>query len=409
MNEIETLLEAALRAVDPAECVRSAVRSRDGALLVDGHAHRPEGRLAAVAIGKAAEPMLDGLRGALGAAPDLELVITKHPTRPASIRGDHPVPGPRSVAAARRLRDFVSDLGRDDLLVCLISGGGSSLVCAPAPNLTLEDYALVTGALLGSGADIEEINTVRRRIDVLKGGGLARLCPAQIVTLILSDVVGDSLAAVASGLTTPDPATLGAAEDVLRKYGLESWTHALRTPFADVPLVQHAIVANNRTAMDAAIARATQLGYHTHVWTDRLAGPAAAAGRDLAARLAAYDGPRPAALFAGGETTVRVTGPGRGGRNLELALAAAEHLDGIEHCSLTAVATDGEDGSTNVAGATVDGATVARARSLGLDAPAALAANDSLGFFGKAGGLIRLGPTGTNVNDLVLGLAHSVA
>ena len=298
------------------------------------------------------------------------------------------------------------------MVVCLISGGGSALLTLPVPGMDLTDLQTLTGALLRSGATINEINAVRKHCSRIKGGNLARLAaPATLITLILSDVVGDPLDVIASGPTVPDPATVADAQAVLERYKVQTQKPV---PFRETPKpgdpvfeqVQNVVVGSNRLAALAAVEKARQLGYRTLLLGTYVEGEArevAKVAAALAKGLRAHDDPLPppACIVWGGETTVTIRGKGKGGRNQELALAAALALEGWPGVLLMALATDGTDGPTDAAGAVITGETVARARSMGLDPWAALEANDSYTFFDKLGGLIRTGPTGTNVNDLL--------
>ncbi|RPI22412.1 MAG: DUF4147 domain-containing protein, partial [Chloroflexota bacterium] len=318
---------------------------------------------------------------------------------------------------------LLQDAGSHDLVLCLISGGGSALMTAPESGIELEDLRSLTSTLLACGANINEINALRKHLDILKGGGLARLAtPARVATLILSDVVGDPLDVIASGPTVADKATFKEAYGVLEQYGLEDRTppaiisrlkKGLRGEIAETPkegdrifsCVQNLIVGSNLQAAQAALSAAETEGFHTLLLTTYLQGEARQAGRVLAA-LARQIGPngpsitRPACLISGGETTVTVTGNGLGGRNQEVALGAVKDLDGLRNIALVSLATDGGDGPTDAAGAVVTGETMHRARALGLKPKEYLARNDSYHFFDALGDLLRPGPTQTNVNDL---------
>lgn len=357
--------------------------------------------------------------------------------------GGHPLPDARSLVAGEAALEFVSGLQPDDLLVCLISGGGSALMSAPVVGL--EDLQALTYALLAGGARIEEINTLRRRLDRIKGGGLAKATRARVLSLILSDVVGDPLEAIASGPTAPDPTTKKDALAVLEKYILTASLSGgdargaaarerstgealpLRSTQGDVRLfpellaaleaapegprhgdalfsrVQNVIVGSNRLALEGALGQARREGFQAVSLGSAWEGEARKVGRRLAhvLRVATNERERPFCLIAGGETTVTLRGGGHGGRNQELALAAAAPLAGLQDALLASLATDGEDGPTDAAGAVVSGDTRARALALGLDPESYLERNDSYTFFDGMGDLIRTGPTGTNVNDLV--------
>jgi len=378
--------------------------------------------------------MSAALVGILGDNLFAGLAISKHlpSTIPHSrityLQGDHPVPGEHSLEAGRKAVEFVSGLGADDLLFCLISGGGSALVTAPVEGVSLPDLQALTNALLACGARVDEINTLRRRLDRVKGGGVARLANgATIVSLILSDVVGSPLETIASGPTAPDPSTRADALSILSKYVLEDHipltiNQALHsspeTPKPGDPLfekVQNVIVGSNLLAAQAALTCAEGEGFHPYLLRTDLQGEARTAAFELATALrqAHRSGdpvPGPACIVAGGETTVTLrqgsgqalSGSGRGGRNTELALAAVRELADYPGVALVTLATDGEDGPTDAAGAVVTGETFRRAHELGLDPEDFLARNDSYSFFEKLGDLLKPGPTGTNVNDLTL-------
>jgi glycerate-2-kinase len=333
----------------------------------------------------------------------------------------HPVPDAAGEAATAELLAVADGAGTDDLVLVVLSGGASALLVAPAVGLTLAAKQQVTAALLAAGADIHALNCLRKHCSRVKGGGLARAAAraAAVWTLVLSDVVGDDLATVASGPTVADPTTWADAAAVLDRHLAPEVASAVRahvargaagevedTPKPGDPAFARAhavLVGGNRDAVAAAARTAGARGYETIVIAEPIEGEAAVAGRALAARLQAAPRDRPVAVVAGGETTVRVVGGGRGGRSQHLALAAALALDG-EAGVLLAAGTDGVDGPTDAAGACVDGRTVARARARGLDPAAALVATDSHALLDATGDLVRTGPTGTNVADVVVAL-----
>ena len=399
------ILSSTLKAVDPADAVR---------------AHLPtlKGKVHGLGIGKASIPMLTALAETtpLSSA----LAISKHDSSFTSnlfpiLLGGHPIPNLDSLRAGQRALDFVSALHEDDTLICLISGGGSALMTAPHEGISLEDMQTLTSLLLASGARIDEINTLRRQLDRVKGGGLARATKAKVTSLILSDVIGNPLEAIASGPTYPDPTTKDDALAVLRKYGIEDKTSRsildyLATANSSTPErlrakreVTNLIVGDNNLASIAAMEQAQREDFHTEILTNELQGEAREAGVMLAKKLKdeLSKRPRPFCLIAGGETTVTLKGNGKGGRNQELALAAVDELKDMDNIILISLATDGEDGPTDAAGAVVTGASAQRAESLGLLAADYLSRNDAYSFFDEIGDLIRTGPSGTNVNDLV--------
>jgi hydroxypyruvate reductase len=418
---------AALAAVEPAAAVRRYVYREGDVLVVADRRYDlgDYGRVFVVGGGKAAVPMAIAITGILGERLAEGVVVTKYEhargqsiPRIEVIEAGHPVPDENSVRGARAVADLAKRATERDLVVCLISGGGSSLLTLPAPDLPLvpglqlADLQALTDALLRCGATINEVNTVRKHCSDIKGGNLARLAaPARLVTLILSDVVGDPLDVIASGPTVPDTTTVADAWQVLTNYGIRSHDPF---PFCETPKlgdpifdqVQNVVVGSNRLAALAAADKARELGFGALLLSTYVEGEAREAGRvaaALAKGIRAHGDPLPpsACLVWGGETTVTVRGEGKGGRNQELALAAALALDGWRDVLIMALATDGNDGPTDAAGAIITGETISRARERGLDARAALEANDSYHFFEALGDLIRIGPTGTNVNDLL--------
>jgi glycerate 2-kinase len=428
-------LAAALTAADPHRLVRRSLAVRGGVLEVAGLRHRlGRGRIVLVAAGKAAVPMARAAEEVLGRHLDSGLAVSTSREGPLArvrlLTASHPVPDERGLAAAREVASLASALGREDLVIVLLSGGASALLPAPAEGLDLEDKARTTGLLLRAGATIRELNAVRKHLSWLKGGGLARVArPARVVTLALSDVVGDEVSTIASGPTVPDATTFGDALAVLERYGVAGEVPAAvrarlergargevaETPKPGDPLFRRTrveVVGSNRLSLDAAAREARTRGLRPLVLTTRLEGEAREAARVLVAVLrecveSDRPLPPPVCLLAGGETTVTVRGDGRGGRNQEMAVAAAEALSGFPVPAVVAcLATDGVDGASDAAGGVVDDRTVARAAALGLAPPAAfLAANDTRSFLGPLGDLVVTGPTGTNVVDVVLLLA----
>jgi len=408
-DAVTRVLASAFNSVEPGAAVRKYLHENS---LPDA------GRVFVLGLGKAACAMTSALAGEINPADSL--VITKHAdpsTRSGLgtvILGDHPVPGNSSLAAGSAALKFVSQLTPDDLLVCLISGGGSALMTAP--RIPLADLQSLTSALLACGARIDEINILRRHLDELKGGGLGNLAVsrgASVLSLILSDVVGDSLEAIASGPTAPDPTSCADALSVINKYGLRNRISNLIIPALTETMkpkdpifnkVNNVIVASNSIALQSAREQAQKEGFQTHVICADLQGEARIVGGQIALQLkeSLFTRQRPFCLLAGGETTVTFTGAGKGGRNQELALAAVEALDGLENVMLVSLATDGEDGPTDAAGAVVTGETAQRAESLGMNAAGYLSRNDAYSFFNALGNLVKTGPSGTNVNDLVM-------
>jgi hydroxypyruvate reductase len=380
-------------------------------------------RIVVLGCGKASAWMAEALEAMLGDRISDGLVVVKddHRRPLARIRlaeAGHPVPDARGQAASAALVDLARGAGAEDLVVFLVSGGGSALTPAPAPPVTLDDKREVTRLLLGAGATIGELNAVRKHLSLVKGGQLARAAaPATVLTLILSDVIGDPLDVIASGPTAPDPTTFADAIAVLERRGVASRVagsvrerlHAgargdvEETPKPGDPLfdrVVNLVIGNNALVTDAAVATASASGYRAHLLTRSLEGEAREVARDLVRR--AGDVATPACLVAGGETTVTVRGAGRGGRCQELALAAAIEIAGRDDIVVLAAGTDGTDGPTDAAGALVDGRTMARAARAGLDARAALEDNDAYPVLTATGDSIVSGPTGTNLLDVYL-------
>jgi glycerate 2-kinase len=450
-RDLLELQRVALNAVDPFAAVTRCLAREGGTLLFDGKVWRDaegachqgtlcqsEPRVALISVGKAAVPMAAAAAGILGDLLAAGIVVTKygHVTvadLPASLElfeAGHPIP---DEAGSRAGQAIVALLGesratsksRFDLVLVLLSGGASALVPAPVSGLTLHHLQVTTDLLLRAGATIVEMNAVRKHLSQLKGGQLARLAsPIPIATLVLSDVVGDPLDVIASGPTAPDPTTYGDADAILTRYALrdrvptEVLDHLARgvtgeldeTPKPNDPLFRRVltkIVGSNRQAAEAAVAQAERLGYHSLLLTTFMEGEAreiAKVAVACARSIRAHAQPLapPACLVWGGETTVTVRGKGKGGRNQELALSAALGLSGMDDVALMALATDGTDGPTDAAGAIVDGATIARAKARAWDPLATLHDNDAYHLLDSTSDLLRIGPTGTNVNDLLI-------
>ncbi|MBE7536757.1 MAG: DUF4147 domain-containing protein [Anaerolineales bacterium] len=405
------ILSAVLNAVDPYKAVKKYLPKLDGDIY-------------GLAVGKAAISMVTALADSypLSGA----LAISKHTSSASSaddhpplsantmsfplLLSGHPIPDARSVHAGERALEFVSSLKEEDTLVCLISGGGSALMTAPL--IPLDELQTLTASLLASGATVNEINTIRRHLDRVKGGGLARATKAKIVSLILSDVIGNSLEAIASGPTAPDPTTMEDTRLTFEKFSFNQPTilqfsnSLVETLKPNDPIfsrVQNIIIGDNKLAAVAALEQAQREGFDSEILTNELQGEARDVGVMLAKKLRdeISKRPRPFCLIAGGETTVTIKGNGKGGRNQELALAVVNELRGLENVMLIALATDGDDGPTDAAGAVVTGESAERANRLGLSEADSLSRNDAFPFFESLGDLIRTHPTGTNVNDLI--------
>lgn len=410
------------------------------ALSGDSHAQEalsalsPNGKIYVVGAGKAGAAMARAAEAALGdrIAGGLVIVKDRHTntgglelSRIEMREASHPVPDHRGVEATTELLQVVHSAGEGDLVLCLISGGGSALLTQPAEEITLSDVQAVTNALLKSGASINELNAVRKHLSAVSGGQLARVAsPASVLSLILSDVVGSPLDVIASGPTVPDSTSYSYALATLERYGLLATMPAMvvsrlraglaqllpETPKPGDPIfqsVRNVLVMSNVQAVEATAAAARLQGLNTIIVSTYLEGEAREVGwvlAGMARELVQYGRPmpRPACLLFGGETTVKVRGKGVGGRNSELALSAAMHLRGLGPRALVAaLATDGGDGPSPGAGAIVDGTTIDRGSKLGLDAQASLANNDSYTYLSQVRDALVTGPTGTNVNDIM--------
>jgi glycerate 2-kinase len=420
---LKKLIVRGLGAADAQRVVSRAI-SRNGEKLVIGYE-----RVVVLGAGKATASMAQAVEQRLGSRLQGGFVVVKHghvvPTRRIVVaEAGHPVPDRSGQRAAARLCAIVEELGRRDLLIVLLSGGASSLLPAPVTGITLADKQRVTQELLRCGASIREINTVRKHLSRIKGGRLAELTKATIVTLILSDVLGDDLSAIASGPTVPDPTTYQEAVAILKRYriwrgvpqrvrrhldrGCQGLTS--ETPKPNSVLfrrVHHHIVGNNATAVMAVARAAREAGLRTLVHRPTLTGEARDEGQRfgvLAKNILRAGKPlqRPCCVVAGGETTVTVTGKGAGGRAQEFAAAAALEIAGLAKVWVVAIGTDGTDGPTDAAGAVIDGHTVARAQRLSVDLKGALKRHNTYPALKRLDQLIVTGPTGTNVNDLYL-------
>jgi len=423
-------LEYALKAVDPKQIIKSKLLLKNSNLHVDVCSFdlKKFKNVYVVGGGKASGSMAEALEQVLGTFIKKGLVNvpngSKHKTAIIKFHeASHPIPDEAGVEGTRRILEIAEQAKEGDLIICLISGGGSSLMPLPRGKISIADKREITNALLKCGATINEINTVRKHISDFKGGWLAKKAyPATILNLILSDVVGDPLDFIASGPTVPDSTTFSDANKILKKYGL--WHKAPasikkvlsdgekglipETPKANdeaFKKVFNVVVGNNRLASTTAQEYLKSEGLNTLLLTSILEGEARYVGIMLAsiAHEASASGnpvPKPAGIIAGGETTVTVTGKGLGGRNQEIALSAAQKLKGMEGVVVASLSTDGVDGPTDAAGAIADGKTLARAAEMGLTPEKFLAENDSYHFFSKLGDLILSGSTGTNVNDI---------
>ena len=434
---IHNIFTAALKAVDPY-------------LIVKMHADRVRSdfikknfnKLLVIGFGKASFQMARAVEEIFGAGLIKEgVVVTKYGhckdqrsvvsgKQSAKLKkikvyeAGHPIPDENGIKATEEIIRLLKNADEDTLVLCLISGGGSALNVSPYEGISLNEKQLITDMLLKAGADITELNAVRKHISKVKGGRIAEIArPAEIISLMISDVIGDKLDVIASGPTAPDTSTFQDALDVINKYNLsektpESVMDVLNkgrdglipeTPKKDnrvLEKVKNIIVGNNRKALDVAENKALSLGLEAEVISTDIKGEAAEAGKWLAEkaieikRAKAEGHSNAKCMISGGETTVTVKGKGKGGRNTELALSFALEIEGIEDITLLSAGTDGNDGPTDAAGAVVDGSTIIKARNLGLDPVEYLNNNDSYNFFKQTGSLLITGPTGTNVMDI---------
>ena len=402
-QDADEIIRRAIEAVQPDAAVKKALEQK-----------KLTGPVWVVAVGKAAWQMARAAWDALGDQIRGGIVITKYhhaggPIGPLEIReAGHPIPDENSFAATRRATELVGELGESDRVLFLISGGGSALF--ESPLIDGAELADITAQLLSGGANIVEINTVRKRLSAVKGGRFARLCaPAQVFSVVLSDIVGDPLDMIASGPACPDRSTCAQAQEIAGRYGLRLSEKARACLDAETPKaldnVETVITGSVSQLCVSAQKTASELGYEPLVLTDSLTCEAREAGAFLASMARYWSGKgRRVALISGGETVVHVTGSGLGGRNQELALAAAIGIEGLPDAAVFSVGSDGTDGPTDAAGGYVDGGTARRLRELGKPAEAYLADNDSYHALSECGGLIVTGPTGTNVNDLTVAL-----
>ncbi len=436
-DSARTILQAALEAADPRAAVRRAL-VRDGNHLRVGPREYDldrVSRIVVVGFGKASAAMAQAVEEILGDRIARGWVSVKygHLAPLARIHlheAGHPLPDANSVLGAEKIVALMDETTETDLVICLISGGGSAILDLPVDGVSLDDMRVTTEALLRSGATINELNALRKHLSQVKGGQLARRGRAPIISLILSDVIGSPVDTIASGPTAPDSTTFTDALDVIVRRGVRAQlpasvvrhveqgaAHAIPdTPKRDDPVwgrVQNVVIADNAIACDAALYTAQGLGFHSLLLSTFVQGEAREVAKLLAAvarETVASDRPvaRPACVIAGGETTVTVRGDGKGGRNQELVLAAAIEIAALPGAQIVVLSagTDGTDGPTDAAGAIADAETVARAAGRGLDARAFLANNDAYHFFEPLGDLVMTGPTNTNVNDVTVVLVE---
>ena len=435
MNRLlKALIHSSLDAADPAKAMKQLIIRKKHHLFVNTIQYdlAQYQRIVCVGAGKASGHMAQALEQILGKYLAGGIVVVKDgygvPTRKIQlIEASHPLPDPRGIRATKQILRISQSLTKQDLLIVLLSGGASSLLCAPAPGLTLSDKRRTTNMLLRCGANIHECNAVRKHLSAIKGGQLAQATSAKILTVTTSDVMGDDVATIGSGPTVPDPTTFQDAKTILdhhqiwskvperireridqgiKGHVVETWKSRKRHSSRN----QSVILANNQTAINGIAKEAKRLGLRPYILDSPLQGEAQDLGTILGAMakdIREFGNPvrPPACLIAGGEPTVTVTGKGLGGRAQECILAAAQELSGLPNIIVAGFGTDGTDGPTDVTGALVDGKTVERAIQHGLSIEAMLEKHDSYTFFRQVGGHIITGPTKTNVNDIYLIIA----
>ncbi|CAL1520410.1 glycerate kinase [Chitinophaga sp. MM2321] len=428
IKDIQSIFLHAVAAVHPAQLMRNNVRVQDNIIFISGDKYvlPANGRVLVIGAGKAAAAMAQELEYLLGAHFPLQgMVVTKYehalPLQYIQLlEAGHPVPDENSVAATVKLLEIAAQAQSGDLVIFLLSGGASALLADFPEGSNLAEVQQLFDLLLKSGAEIQEMNVVRKHLSQIKGGQLAKsIYPATLCTLILSDVVGDDMSIIGSGPTVPDPSTFADTLAILRKYHLtgkipDSLQQHIEKGVAgklpDTPKpgaagfrhVHNYLTGTNHIALEAAADKARELGYHPQVLSSGTTGEVHTVATALVKKAIDYKGPLPACLLMGGETTVNVTGTGVGGRNQQLALAAGIALSGHANITVLSGGTDGTDGPTNAAGALVNEAIMKNAAALQLDANSFLHNNDAWHFFSKAGGLIVTGPTQTNVMDLMI-------
>lgn len=435
------ILSHAIQAVDPYGCVYRQVLKEDDTLIIGNRVFSIEkfDRIFLIGFGKASVPMAKAMIDKLDDSIQNASVITKDPVFMAEngyrdklhvFLGGHPLPTADSVTSTRAILQSLPELTPRDMVFVVISGGGSALFTEPVGNITLEDMHHLTQLLIKSGAEISEINTIRKHLDQVKGGRLAdRLQPAQVESIILSDVIGDRLDMISSGPTVPDPTTFGDALSILTHYNLINETPKEIFDYLEMGLngsvpetlkpgqlaegrVGHHLIGGNFHAAEAALKHALHLGYHAAIITTAMTGLTEHVTELLGGVLETvvhhnHPVPKPACLIFGGESTVKITGDGLGGRNMDLVLRMVPKLKDKTGSLLISLATDGEDGPTDAAGAAVDAIVYEQASEVyGLNIDSFIENNDSYHFFELVGGLIKIGATGTNVNDLMLMLSE---
>ena len=429
-SDARAIFEAGLEAVDPEVAVHNHLKRSGDTLELNGKYYTLSDyeNVYVIGMGKAAASMAKAVEDILGDELTAGIVNVKYghtaPLKKIKINeAAHPVPDESGISGSREIIELLNKTGEKDLVICLISGGGSALLPCPAEGLTLEDKQIVTQSLLECGADIHEINSIRKHISAVKGGRLAALAyPSVMISLILSDVIGDNLDVIASGPTVLDTHTFHDCRNIIDKYKLNEIVpkrvigyiergcsgEIEDTPKAGSPVferTQNAIVGSNILAVKAAKDKAQELGYNSFILSTFVHGETEEVAKvhtAIAKEIKSSGNPvnKPACILSGGETTVTIQGKGKGGRNQEFVLAAAIDIDGLDNVVVLSGGTDGNDGPTDAAGAIADGTTIQRANDMGLNAFELLCENNSYNFFKPLGGLLITGPTNTNVMDL---------
>jgi glycerate 2-kinase len=425
-----SIFQASLGGADPKRCVKRFLKVEDDVFSAGNFKKELKAidRIIVVGAGKASALMAQATEEVLKGRIDEGAIITTKGSHASLERiqlcyGGHPLPDEQGAKGTERIMEILSRAGEDDLVLCLISGGGSALLVSPAEGIRLEDKKKMTQLLLECGATIDEINTIRKHISRVKGGRLAQAAyPAQTVSLILSDVIGDRIDSIASGPTAPDPTTVEDCLEILHRYNLmegipqsiklflqtnrgQQRNETVKPGDPVFARVANVIIGSNFLALKEAENKARALGFHTLLLSSAISGDTRKAAEEHALlaqeiRQGKNKPPPPACVVSGGETTVVVTGEGKGGRNQEFILAAAIRIDGLHDVVIASMNTDGIDGPTDACGALCDGLTVSRARTMNLDPEDYLARNDSYRFFDRLGDLLKTGPTNTNVMDI---------
>ncbi|WP_342304575.1 glycerate kinase [Methanolobus sp. ZRKC5] len=434
-NDAYSILSDAISAVDPSACVYRAMNKESETVIINDSSYDLSlyDNIYAIAFGKAAISMSKAIEDILGDSLTGGIAVTKHGfggslAKMKVYEASHPMPDANSVAAGKTVHDFLEQTGEKDLIFFLISGGGSALITLPRKGVSITDIVKLTDGLMRAGATIDELNTIRKHLCSIKGGGLAKMAyPSQSVSLILSDVVGDPLDVIASGPTVPDTSTFDEFNEIVERYDLKLSPAAgglledglegviEETPKSGGPVFErasHYLVGNNFLALQEAEKKASELGYNTIILTSSIIGEAKEVAKVFAAiareeRLHGTPLPLPACILAGGETTVTMKGKGAGGRCQEMALSFGIEVADLEGLLFLAAGTDGNDGTTDQAGAFADGDTVQRGKNLQMDARRELYDNNSYVYFKETGDLIATGPTGTNVMDIYMILVDS--